>query len=1271
MAFSLRDFAEEAFAQVNPLDRGKTAATVRATRKSAPPARTLKVNSVGRASNSKQLQDQFKRKEIDRNRFLRDFASITNSPTNAGFFDKYSPSNVKQAAVEAPKQIVGDVNRAVQNPNQFKAQFGRGVSNPVLRTGAQIVEDFVNAPLTGTNAVQRIRRGDIYGGGGELLKAGLEGPLGVLPVGRAVQGGVKATGLVNKVRQGAVTGAKTGAVFGSAYGGAEAASRNVQPTQLVQSAAVGAGVGALAGGVLGGGAPLVKPAFRAGSKAAGPQVDPKLSQKRNQLAVSYSNAKSKRDPALLDAIGRQIDEIDQMIDMQRQGGYAKVPKKPSKQSGGKEFEGMLEQSGIKLRGRSSRKPSPTRSQRASKQTPETAPPSPSAQKSLQQSASPSPRVAQGTLEPSAGSNLTAGLPEAQLQIPQKGVSSSNRKLQQKTPVVNEAKRAIATEGRATYGLRESFDESENVPKELKEVLGAFGNDRTVKNNKELWANAQRRVGEDPAGAYKHFVENSNDEAVATGYALINRYMRNGMSKEAGEVAITMAERALESGRTTQAYALMKKLTPEGSVAYVEKKIERFKAQNPKKANKLNWDDAKRKQLYELADSINKMPEGTKRNLEIGKMQDLVDNIFPSSLLDKAVTVWKAGLLTSLRTHERNILSNTINTAAEQASTVPGSFADMLMGLRTGKRTLTATPRGMGKGVKTGAEYAKAQVKTGVDVTNSKLKYNIHHITWGNNKVEKALKGFTESVFRTLGAEDKLFKEAARKNSLYNQAIASSKTNKLKGEDKKKFIQGFVDNPSAKAMDIADQDAGRATFTHDNVLADAISSGKRALRNKSTGAGAAADIVMPFTQVPSGVASQLYAYSPVKLGKSMYDIGKVLITGDSELQRKAARGFGRSVIGTSILGAGAYLYSKGLMTGHPKDDAEKAQWEAVGIKPNAVKVGDRWLQVNSIGPQTILALAGSQYARDKDEGEDAGVNLGANIAKNFKDQTFLKGMSSALDAVGDPERYAKAYLENQAASVIPNIVKDTARAVDPNERETRNIGDKFKSSVPRLSQSLPKRYDSHGQEIKNSGVGELLDLFNSSKQRSLPEAEYTQLLRAITGEKSHIPTKVPKTVTIDGEKLKLNAQQYSDYQKMVGEQTKKVLTQLSNDFAFNQLPEEDRVRKIDNILRDINKAAKIQLFGDEGFGTDTYDPTSLSKGVRDILAGKAPSYQPPKTTGKASKTRKVSKGSRKSRRRSSRKTAKGKYDYKLFSFGPPPTSMSKSLRQMVADARVKA
>lgn len=731
-------------------------------------------------------------------------------------------------------------------------------------------------------------------------------------------------------------------------------------------------------------------------------------------------------------------------------------------------------------------------------------------------------------------------------------------------------------GRATpvreKGLLESFQAS-NAPQDLKDVLGAFSKEERThlqKSNKKLWNDAQRNVYEDPVSALDYYHKNHNDESVARGYALIERYNKLGDTKAAGELGMDMAERALKAGRETQAYALMKKMTPQGIVAHAERKVAKFIDENPKLASKINFDENVRKDLADRVDKITKMDNGRERNIEIGKMQEVIDNIFPSSIADKAITLWKAGLLTSLRTHERNIIGNAFNGAGELSAQTIGSPIDRLMALRTGKRTTAATLGGYGTGSKEGAVISKDLIKTGVDTTGETLqKHNTHHITWGNGIGGKFAKGYTQSVFRTLGAEDKPFRMGRQANSMHSQALAEASNLGLRGAEKRAFVNKFT----KEVNDAARQEGKISTFAEDTAIGDAITKGKSALKERNQAAGAVAEAVVPFSQVPASVATQLLRYSPAGLAKGIYDVGKVLVTGNPELQRKAALAFGRGATGTAIMGAGALLMSKGLMTGdYPTDPREKAQWELERKQPNSIMVGGKWKSINSVGPQTVLALAGGKVEDELSKGKgtlvekkDAAINSFGYIGKQFSDQTFVKGLTNFTDAFTNPNRKFESYVEGQVTSVIPNIVKDVAKGTDSTVREISSLSDKIKTSIPGLSGNLTPQRDVFGNEIKREGgiIGATTDLFNSKTPQSTTTIR--ELDRIAKEGFSATPARTDKNVTIGGEDIKLEPKHIGMIEAVVGPIQKKAMVDIMNSPNYSKYNDQEK----SDVLKDVN------------------------------------------------------------------------------------------------------
>src|SRR5262249_9535202 len=140
------------------------------------------------------------------------------------------------------------------------------------------------------------------------------------------------------------------------------------------------------------------------------------------------------------------------------------------------------------------------------------------------------------------------------------------------------------------------------------------------------------------------------------------------------------------------------------------------------------------------------------------------------------------------------------------------------------------------------------------------------------------------------------------------------------------------------------------------------------------------------------------------------------------------------------------------------------------------------------PEALVWLAGAKANEEVSKGKNAqlGTYLG-NIGQDFLAQTFLQGVQQPLAALTDPTRKGQTYVGGQLASVIPNIVKDTARAFDSYARENNTIPDYLTNSLPFVrNQGIVKR-DVLGNPIPQepTGPGAFFDLFNSKTPISNP------------------------------------------------------------------------------------------------------------------------------------------------------------------------------------------
>lgn len=708
------------------------------------------------------------------------------------------------------------------------------------------------------------------------------------------------------------------------------------------------------------------------------------------------------------------------------------------------------------------------------------------------------------------------------------------------------------------GFVTTVKQSANTPQAVKDLIsGSY----VSKSGNQLRADAKLLIKQDPAMAEKLAINPTSDVHIQLGNELLNHYYSIGDTQKALSLADSMANSGTELGRAVQAFANYDKTTPEGALRYAQSAVNKYNQLNP--TSKLSIKSDQVKSLFDRASKIQAMPIGRERNIAANDLMNEVNNLIPSSIADKAVTVWKAGLLTSLRTHERNIIGNTIHGVAEIAKDIPASLADRAMALRTGQRSATFTTRGLISGTKQGLQSTKDIITKGYDPTQAISKYDVRHITWGNNPLEQGLKKYTDAVFRTLGGADKPFWNASFARSLYDQAGAIAKNT---GQS----VEALVKSPTPEMLGNATKDANVATF-HDTTK---LSEAARAIQGLKIGGIPVGQIVAPFTGVPSSIAGQIVAYSPIGLIRGALNAGKVIAKDIPALQRQAAQEIGRGVIGTGLAGIGAYLMSQGLMTGQPKDPQEAAQWQLEGKQANSVLINGKWRSIGSIGPENLIVLAGAKIQQQLKGGDL--TTAGANIGKDFMGQTFLQGVGGPMNAITDPNRYGPSYVGNQAASIIPNILKDIAKATDPYARENNNIKDYFTNNLPVLrNQGIVKR-DSLGRPIPQepTGVGAFIDLFNSKTQIHTPVIDELSRLNNVGNNAT--PSKMGKSQTINGVKMNLTPSQLNILEAQTSPQAQLSLNRLINNPAYKRLSDEDKAKAIDNVMSAVRKQVRGRI-----------------------------------------------------------------------------------------------
>lgn len=292
---------------------------------------------------------------------------------------------------------------------------------------------------------------------------------------------------------------------------------------------------------------------------------------------------------------------------------------------------------------------------------------------------------------------------------------------------------------------------------------------------------------------------TSDKSVATAAELIKHYtneaatatnvgIKNTLYDKAADIANTIARKLTEQGRAVQAASILGRLTPEGVVRFAAREIQKYNEAIDTAKTTLGGINptAMKTKIPELtgeqvagftkqAKEIASMPDGVEKAMAWHKLNEGIAALIPSGLYAKLVSVWKAGLLTGVKTSGLNIASNLFHGVSEIVKDVPAAAVDSIAALFTGKRTLALTGKGTGTGLVEGLRKGWRYLKTGFDERDIAGKLDLKKVNFGTSKVAKAIQAYEETIFRIIGAEDQPFYYGAKARSLYSQAIAMVET----------------------------------------------------------------------------------------------------------------------------------------------------------------------------------------------------------------------------------------------------------------------------------------------------------------------------------------------------------------------------------------------------------------------------------------------------------------------------------------------------------------
>lgn len=758
------------------------------------------------------------------------------------------------------------------------------------------------------------------------------------------------------------------------------------------------------------------------------------------------------------------------------------------------------------------------------------------------------------------------------------------------------------------GFAESIRTKTDLPDEVKqefvdnpELYRAISNSETSARADAIYSQGLDRSMVE----YNRMLSVKDPAAVPLGKKISDDLISQGRRDEAVEVLRQMSQNLTQSGQFSQAAAIaLLRNDPMTALQYVQKNIDQMNKEGLKKLGPKKWKDFSL--TPDEIDAFGKIEYGDEEAMKAAfeGISKRLSKEYPATLIQKLVEASHIAMLLNPRTQIRNaganvafrplnILSRKVSAAGQNVYKFFNKDyqPNQAFSLSKQSKALANDAYNMVRDTISGNVDGKWENT----ILDSKNNADVFKLSGDTNVVSRI--PVLGDTFSSLGDSLGKFSEWATggKNVFQNLSDEKSVMENIRqftygllelGDEpfvRKEFVdrmasfieaRGYksLDEVPQEAFDAATQSALKATFKDDNRLTRLVSSVK-----KET--GALGEVLMPFTKTPANIAVRAFDYSPA--GLAMGIRRWVKNGGDPSAY---IDDISKGLTGTALIGLGALLYKAGIITGPASDNADQAQYDKMqGKLPYSIKVGNNYYTFDWMQPASSPLILGSTLAS---QAEKDGRLDGQSVAEAIKKSVVAMGDSllnmSPLQSVSDvfggygtpTENLLNEFVEFPQR-FIPSTLGAIARVADPVQRQTFSNGDTLatqiataQSKIPGASQSLPAAYDTWGREITradNLAEGIFNQFVNPGQTGNATptpmDDEISRLFEA-TGQTGVFPQKANWSETYGGETHKLTNEQYSDYQRTMG--------QISYDGAFSLLDSE-----IYSLLDDQQKSKAIQ------------------------------------------------------------------------------------------------
>ena len=808
-----------------------------------------------------------------------------------------------------------------------------------------------------------------------------------------------------------------------------------------------------------------------------------------------------------------------------------------------------------------------------------------------------------------------------------------------------------------------YYDSVDLPKDFKEQLNEktyrqLTNASTIKKANET-LNSTSDLWE-LKDKYTKLLNEQDASSVVIGYELTKRFIDEGRQDIAVDVLDDLSKSLSRAGQFTQAaYITALRNDPIAVLYAMNKEINKINEAGAKKFK--DWQDFKL--TDEEVSALNNVAPGDTKAI-----QDITDSIYsriaaehPHTKWEKFYDVTKTFMLFNPRTHIRNIAANAISQPVRSAT--DRVKAALEIGYQLFDKNYGRTSSLVG-GNKTTDKIANDIFENAVrsNLESNGGKYEESGLSrvqresplWKDNKLigeqtNKVTQELAKKTTNVLNALDRVtggyLNEKtgivdSMKDFSENQVTGSTLENLrrfnylLLGEIedtpfvKQNFVNSLsnylaaknitsIDDVPQEAINLAYDEALKATFKDDNALSNTLSTLKKKM-------GKIGDVILPFTKTPANLAMRGFEYSPAGFVKTFNDFANTKKTNKGTMTNADISRFlgdlSKNITGSGMILLGYSLAKSGIITGGYSENENERNWQKLkGYQPNAFHIGNKYYTYDWAQPSSIPLIIGTAIyeGMNKMEKEEASEyealtqgakSLGQGLI-NASDAWFnLSPLQSVSNILGGGENASYGNtspatnilktLAEYPQTLIPAVSGATARTNDTTIRNTydstsyaNTYVNKMKSKIPGLSKTLPASYDVWGRERKrgtdeDAFVSQFINpgTFGYYNDADSDVDNYIDgLYESIKGNENLkdtqvLPRQASNKVTINGEEKKLNNVEYSLRQKTLGEKQKELVRAFSK--VADGLTPEEQAKALDKIYSAANVDTNSKLYGIE-------------------------------------------------------------------------------------------